>query len=233
MLVPYEPYTTFHMGLVLTFLHLGEVEDFSVYSMNISPTIFLIFFVVVLQVTLGSLASKDNTKKKKKEADVSKKEKLKIGKKVTDYTDNDIEKLLDQWDENDDDYEDEEDDKPWLKPKPKIDMQKIMASGGNKEDIVMASKKGQPLMIFANVAGNPTKKQTDKISAMWQQSLQNANIQVQRYIVSDNRVLLQVSDGSLAFQIKDFLVTQDTCESVSFENMDFDGKGKGRQKVEL
>jgi len=198
--------------------------------MDISCAIFLLL-IATLHVTVQS---KDTTtKNKKKEDAAAKKEKLKIGKKVTDYTDSDIEKLLDQWDENDDDYEDEEDDKPWLKPKPKIDMQKILKAGGNKEDIVMASKKGQPLMIFANVAGNPTKKQTDKISALWQQSLQNANIQVQRYIVSDNRVLLQVSDGSLAFKIKDYLISQDTCEVVSFENMEFPGKGKGRQKLEL
>jgi len=170
---------------------------------------------------------------KKKEEKGKKKEDLKIGKKVTDYNDNDIQKLLDQWDENDEDYEDEEDDKPWLKPKPKIDMEKIMKAGGSKEDILKESKKGQPLMIFANVAGNPTKAQTDKVSGLWQQSLQNAQIQVQRYIVSDNRVLFQVNDGSLAFQIKDYLVSQDTCEVVSFENMDFPGKGKGRTKLEL
>ena len=88
-------------------------------------------------------------------------------------------------------------------------------------------------MIFANVAGNPTKKETEKVSALWQQSLQNANIQVQRYVIGDNRVLLQVADGSLAFEIKDYLVSQDTCEEVSFENMQFPGKGKGKQKVEL
>ena len=57
-----------------------------------------------------------------------------------------------------------------------------MSAGGNKEDIIMASKKGQPLMIFANVAGNPTKAQTDKVSGLWQQSLQNAQIQVQRFV---------------------------------------------------
>jgi len=200
--------------------------------MDISRSVVLLLTCFcILQDSICKVESTDSSKQK--ETDASKKDKLKIGKKVTDYTDSDIEKLLDQWDENDDDYEDEEDDKPWLKPKPKIDMQKILSAGGNKEDIVMASKKGQPLMIFANVAGNPTKAQTDKISAYWQQSLQNGQIQVQRYIVADDRVLFQVSDGSLAFKIKDFLVGQDTCESVSFENMDFDGKGKGRKKVEL
>jgi len=200
--------------------------------------IFLLVAVLHLNSCDGKEKKEEESKKKKEkksseEEKKEKQEKLRIGKKVTDYTDADIEKLLDQWDENDEDYEDEEDDKPWLKPKPQIDMAKIMAAGGDKEKIMAASKKGQPLMLFANVAGNPTKKETEKISALWQQSLQNAQIQVQRYIVSDNRVLLQLTDGALAFQVKDFLVSQETCEEVSFENMNFDGKGKEREKVEL
>ena len=80
--------------------------------------------LLVLFTTLCAIVHTKDTKKKEKDA--SKKDKLKIGKKVTDYSDADIEKLLDQWDENDDDYEDEEDDKPWLKPKPKIDIQKVI-----------------------------------------------------------------------------------------------------------
>lgn len=54
-----------------------------------------------------------------------------------------------------------------------------------------------------------------------------------RYIVGDKRVLLQLEDGSQAFEIKDYLVSLDTCESVSFENLEFPGKGKGRTKLEL
>ena len=60
-------------------------------------------------------------------------------------------------------------------------MQKVIQSGGSREDILKASKKGQPLMIFVTVAGRPDKKKTDQVSLLWQTSLQNNNIQVQRY----------------------------------------------------
>ena len=59
-------------------------------------------------------------------------------------------------------------------------MQKVIQSGGSREDILKASKKGQPLMIFVTVAGRPDKKKTDQVSSLWQTSLQNNNIQVQR-----------------------------------------------------
>ena len=83
--------------------------------------------------------------------------------------------------ENDDDYEDEDDEVRRKKPPGAgIDMQKVFAAGGNKEDIMKISKKGQPLMMFVNVAGNPTKSQTETVSSFWQTSLRNNNIQVQR-----------------------------------------------------
>ena len=47
-----------------------------------------------------------------------------------------------------------------------------------------------------------------------------------RYVISDDRVLFQLTDGSLAFEIRDFLVTQDTCKTVSFEQMEFPCKPK-------
>jgi len=162
--------------------------------------------------------------------------KEKIGKKITDYNDADLHKLLDQWNENDEDDDGEDDDDPRLKTPPKVNMDEILKSGGDKEQILKASKKGQPMMIFANVAGNPTKKQTESITSLWQTSLQNNQIQVKRYVVSDKRVLFQLDDGSQAFEIKDYLVTLDTVESVSFENMEFPGKGaakKGAGKNEL
>uniref|UniRef100_A0A069DMS1 Lipoprotein receptor-related protein chaperone MESD protein n=1 Tax=Clytia hemisphaerica TaxID=252671 RepID=A0A069DMS1_9CNID len=156
----------------------------------------------------------------------------KIGKKVTDFNDVDVEKLLDQWNENDDDYDDEDDDfvDPRKKPPPKVDMQKVFKAGGNKEDIIKASKKGQPMMMFVTVSGNPTREETETTSMLWQTSLQNNNIQVQRYVIADDRVLFQLKDGSLAFEIRDFLVTQDTCLTVTFEQLEFKCKPK---KTEL
>lgn len=84
--------------------------------------------------------------------------------------------------ENDEDY-DEDEDEPWKKPPPKINMDEVFKAGGNKEDIIRATKKGQPLMIFVSVAGNPTRKETESISSLWQTSLNNNNIQVQRLVL--------------------------------------------------
>jgi len=159
----------------------------------------------------------------------------KIGKRVTDYNDVDVEKLLDQWNENDDDDDDDDegdsDDPRHRKNPPKIDMEKVLSAGGSKEELFKASKKGQPLMMFANVAGNPSKQEVETITGLWQTSLRNNNIQAQRYIVGEKRVLFQLEDGSVAFQIKDYLVTLDNCESVSFDNMEFPGKGKVKTEL--
>ena len=59
-------------------------------------------------------------------------------------------------------------------------MEKILKAGGDKEEIMKASKKGQAMMIFANVAGNPTRTQSEAITKVWQTSLMNNQIQVQR-----------------------------------------------------
>lgn len=42
------------------------------------------------------------------------------------------------------------------------------------------SKKGKVLMMFVGMADNPTKSNTEKISARWQTSLHNAHLQVER-----------------------------------------------------
>ena len=87
--------------------------------------------------------------------------------------------------DNDDEYDgsDDDDDDPRKNPPPKVNMENVFKAGGSQEDILKATKKGQPLMIFVSVAGNPTKKKTDEVSMLWQTSLQNNNIQVQRFVV--------------------------------------------------
>ena len=46
-----------------------------------------------------------------------------------------------------------------------------------------------------------------------------------RYVVGDNRVLFMLKDGSKAWEIKDYLTTQDQCEMVTIEGRDYFGKG--------
>ena len=46
-----------------------------------------------------------------------------------------------------------------------------------------------------------------------------------RFVVGSNRVLFMCRDGSKAWDIKDFLVQQDNCDSVEIEGQTFLGKG--------
>ena len=94
------------------------------------------------------------------------------------------------------------------------------------EDIMKLSKKGKSLMMFISVSGNPTRDETERITTLWQNSLFNANFEIQRYIIEDHRAIFMINDGSRAWDIKDFLVKQDRCEDVTIDKDVYDGKGK-------
>ena len=107
-----------------------------------------------------------------------------------------------------------------------------------------ASKRHKTLMMFVTISGNPTEAETEEISGLWQSMLYNANIEITRFavkvasncrsffqkffwfrfVVSSNRVLIKLADGSYAYEIKDFLVQQDRCETVTIEGKDYPGK---------
>lgn len=62
---------------------------------------------------------------------------------------------------------------------------------GKPESILKLTKKGKTLMMFVTVSGNPTEKETEEITSLWQGSLFNANYDVQRYaIICKGKVLL-------------------------------------------
>ncbi len=84
--------------------------------------------------------------------------------------------------ENDEEYDpSEEDDDPRLKPEPKVQFDpKLMAK--DPQAMLKLSKKGKPLMLFVTVAGNPSQKETERVSSIWQQSLHNAQFQTQRFV---------------------------------------------------
>ena len=68
--------------------------------------------------------------------------------------------------------------------------------------LMKQSKKNKPVMIFVGIKGDPTEQYTEKVSGRWMQSLQNAHMPVQRYIVAPNRVMFVTQDGSMAWDIK-------------------------------
>lgn len=159
----------------------------------------LVLFCVFLLFTLAANASK-----KKKD--------------IRDYSEADLEKLYQQWADEDDKDDDDE-----FGMKPPKDGFKFDPSKMTPEEMMKMSKKGKTLMIFARLKGNPEKSETEKITTRWQQGLLNGNIQTERYLVSDDRVIFLTKDGSYAWEIKDFLIQQPECLEVTFDNQKFPG----------
>merc|ERR1712142_373870 len=80
-------------------------------------------------------------------------------------------------------------------------------------------------MVFATVSGDPTEKETEEVTSLWQGSLFNANYDIQRFVVGSNRAIFMLRDGSMAWEVKDFLVAQERCADVTVEGQVFPGKG--------
>ncbi|KAI5764922.1 MESD protein [Gulo gulo luscus] len=147
-------------------------------------------------------------------------------KDIRDYNDADMARLLEQW-EKDDDIE--EGDLPEHKrPSAPIDFSQI--DPGKPESILKMTKKGKTLMMFVTVSGSPTEKETEEITSLWQGSLFNANYDVQRFIVGPDRAIFMLRDGSRAWEIKDFLVSQDRCADVTLEGQVYPGRGGGSKE---
>ncbi|KAG7468110.1 hypothetical protein MATL_G00139330 [Megalops atlanticus] len=166
-------------------------------------------------------------------ANDGKDKKPKRKKDIRDYNDADMARLLEQW-EKDDDIE--QGDLPeHMRPPAPVDFSKIDPS--KPEELLKMTKKGKTLMVFATVSGDPTEKETEEITSLWQGSLFNANFDIQRFVVGSNRVIFMLRDGSYAWEVKDFLVSQDRCADVTVEGQVYPGKaakkdGKGKEQNE-
>ncbi|XP_048419133.1 LRP chaperone MESD [Stegostoma tigrinum] len=188
----------------------------------VAPTVWLSILLILLPPLLlsGPAAGEGNqpkagSKKKKKD--------------IRDYNDADMARLLEEW-EKDDDIE--EGDLPEHKrTSPPIDFSKIDTS--NPENLLKATKKGKTLMIFVTVSGNPTEKDTEEITSLWQGSLYNANYDVQRFVVGSDRAIFMLRDGSYAWEIKDFLINQERCVDVTVEGQTYPGKAAEKKKNEI
>lgn len=98
-------------------------------------------------------------------------------KDVRDYSDADLERLLDQWEEDEEPLEDDELPEH-LRPSPQLDLSQMDMS--NPEAMLQATKKGKTLMTFVSVSGNPTRDECEDITKIWQTSLWNNHIQAER-----------------------------------------------------
>ncbi|CAG2117472.1 unnamed protein product [Medioppia subpectinata] len=151
-------------------------------------------------------------------------------KDVRDYSDADIQRLYDQWEEDEEPLDNDELPEH-LKTSPPIDLSSADLS--NPESLLKVSKKGKTLMSFVTVSGGPTREETERVTALWQSSLQNNHIIAERFIVSDNRAIFMFKDGAQAWDAKDFFVEQQLCEEVMIENKPYYGKFSKHSKQEL
>nr|XP_022308649.1 LDLR chaperone boca-like [Crassostrea virginica] len=177
---------------------------------------FVVLICLILTCNSTKEKSKGDEKWKKKD--------------IRDYSEADLERLFDQWEENDDEELPEDELPEWKREPPKVDLSQL--DPDNPEVMLQASKKGRTLMMFATVSGDPTEKETEQITQLWQTSLFNANYEIQRFVVSSNRVIFMIKDGAKAWEIKDFLVTQDRCEEVTIEGKNYPGAAAKNKKEE-
>lgn len=169
--------------------------------------------IVLLLASLSSFAIAKKFKEDEKPAWAK--------KDIRDYTDADLERLLDQWEEDEDPLEPDELPEH-LRPSEPLDVSKLDMT--NPENVLKASKKGKTLMTFVTVSGNPTRAESEDITKLWQTSLWNNHIQAERYMIDDNRAIFMFKEGSQAWEAKDFLVEQERCLQVTIENKDYKGK---------
>uniref|UniRef100_A0A6B2EE30 Putative ldlr chaperone boca n=1 Tax=Phlebotomus kandelakii TaxID=1109342 RepID=A0A6B2EE30_9DIPT len=179
-------------------------------------TIFLL--LAVLLVAVGAKKSEEGSKPHWAKKD------------IRDYTDADMERLLEQWEEDEEPLEPDELPEH-LRPQKPIDLTKLDVN--NPEEMVRESKKGRTVMTFVQVAGNPTREESETLTKIWQSSLWNNHIQAERYMIEDARAIFMFKDGAQAWQAKDFLVEQENCESVTIESKKYPGKYSKAANEEL
>jgi len=149
-----------------------------------------------------------------------------------DYSDADLERLLEQWDEDEEPLPvDELPEWDPRKPQPEIRMEDMQNK--DPEDLLRLSKKGKTVMAFVKVSGSPSKAETEEITSIWQTGLWNSHIHMDRFPVDEDRVIFMFKDGASAWEAKDFLIEQERCLEVQIEQRVYHGKHTELYKVEV
>merc|ERR1739838_528194 len=91
-------------------------------------------------------------------------------KSLQDYSDADLERLLDQWDEDEEPIPpDELPDGHPDKPQPQVDLSKLDMS--KPEELMQATKKGKTVMMFAKIHDFVSREETEEVTSIWQTGL--------------------------------------------------------------
>lgn len=142
-------------------------------------------------------------------------------KDIRDYNDADLERLLDQWEEEEEPLP--EDELPeHLRPQPKLHFDP--SNIGDPEELLKMSKKGRTLMMFVQVKEELSPEQAEDVTKLWQGSLYNNHIQAERYMVDQRRAIFMFKDGAQAWEAKDFLIEQQELKECSMENKVYHGR---------
>ena len=143
-------------------------------------------------------------------------------KSITDYTDADLERLLDQWEEDEEPIP--ADELPYGhpdRPRPQLDLSKLDMN--NPGDVMKATKKGKTMMMFVRINNFKDREETEEITSLWQTGLYNNHVQAERFVIEDDRVMFMFRDGKYAWEAKDFLIEQERCEEVQLEQQTYKG----------
>jgi len=187
--------------------------------MNFS--LLTIFLPLLLIVSVELCQAKKTDKDKKKEGKPAKPK-----KDLRDYTDADLERLYEEWEENDDEPLPPDEIPEYMRPPqdaPPINIDNIGSM--TPDDIMKMSKKGKTVMMFINLSGSPTKNDAEDLTSLWQGALRNNHIQAERYVIEDARAIFLFHDGAQAWDAKSFLLEQDGIAEIQLEGQNYPGKG--------
>lgn len=173
--------------------------------------------LIVLLLAASTFVVVKSDKSEEKAKDAWKK------KDVRDFNERDLEKLYEQWEEDEEPLPaDELPDWDPRKPKPQLDLSD-MSKFKEAEDFLKMSKKGQSVMMFVSVSGNPTRREAEELTGIWQTGLWNTHIHVERFMIEDHRALFLFKDGSLAWDSLEYLLEQERCADVQLEQKTYHG----------
>ncbi|UJR13637.1 hypothetical protein I4U23_000650 [Adineta vaga] len=176
---------------------------------------YLVFVCFVLIYTLNLVHAVDQNAKAKKKRD------------PIDYTEDDVNKLFEEWEKNDEDQSKEDEEAEWKY------RNKEPLVGTDPDKLFARMKRGQATLIVAIVTGNPTKRETEEIASIWWMALRNALYDVHKFVVDNKQIVFGIDDGSRAYEIKDYLIKQRRCFEVTIDKQVFPGRGSKTPKFTL
>merc|ERR1711872_1165707 len=137
-------------------------------------------------------------------------------KNIIDYTDADLERLLDQWDEDEEPIP--ADELPYGhpdRPQAAVDWSKVDMN--NEGDVMKATKKWKTVMMFVRVNQFRNREETEEITALWEMGLFNNHVDAERTLMEDHTVMFLFRDGEAAWEAKEYLVNEERVEEVQLE----------------